>query len=139
EARLAIRDRGPTGPGSADRAFINLIFRDNQAPGARQKCKGDLRGSKVKRSLCPTFARCRTRTGLGSNSKVEIGSGPAPGARQKCKGDLRGVEVARTICLEVRGIHHRASHSFRTTSEKFWDYQNTEETLPNFRQKSKEI
>ncbi|BBG93510.1 hypothetical protein Prudu_001542, partial [Prunus dulcis] len=26
--------------------------------------------------LCPTFARCRTRTGLGSNFKVEIGSGP---------------------------------------------------------------
>ncbi|BBN68827.1 hypothetical protein Prudu_595S000300, partial [Prunus dulcis] len=31
--------------------------------------------------------------------------------------------------IEVRGIHHRASHSFRTTKE----------TLPNFRQKSKEI
>ena len=28
------------------------------------------------RSLCPTFARRRTRTGLGSNSKAEIGSGP---------------------------------------------------------------
>ncbi|BBH06886.1 early-responsive to dehydration stress protein ERD4, partial [Prunus dulcis] len=31
---------------------------------------------RVKRSLCPTFAKCRTRTGLGSNSKVEIGLGP---------------------------------------------------------------
>ena len=29
-----------------------------------------------KGQLCPTFARCRTRTGLGSNFKVEIGSGP---------------------------------------------------------------
>ncbi|BBH09268.1 hypothetical protein Prudu_021716, partial [Prunus dulcis] len=33
-----------------------------------------------------------------------------PGARQKCKRDLRGVEA-----IEVRGIHHRASQSFRTT------------------------
>ncbi|BBH05701.1 hypothetical protein Prudu_017167 [Prunus dulcis] len=30
---------------------------------------------RVKRSLCPTFARCRTRTGLGPNSKAEIGLG----------------------------------------------------------------
>ncbi|BBH02089.1 aldose 1-epimerase family protein, partial [Prunus dulcis] len=34
----------------------------------------------------------------------------APGARQKCKRDLREVEA-----IEVRGIHHRASQSFRTT------------------------
>ncbi|BBG97302.1 F-box family protein with DUF295 [Prunus dulcis] len=34
-----------------------------------------------------------------------------------------------TGAIEVRGIHHRASQSFRTTKE----------TLPNFRQKSKGI
>ncbi|BBG96484.1 DNAse I-like superfamily protein, partial [Prunus dulcis] len=33
-----------------------------------------------------------------------------PGARQKFKRDLREVEA-----IEVRGIHHRASQSFRTT------------------------
>ncbi|BBH02255.1 hypothetical protein Prudu_012769, partial [Prunus dulcis] len=32
----------------------------------------------------------------------------APGARQNFKGDLRGIEA-----VEVRGIHHRANHSFR--------------------------
>ena len=26
--------------------------------------------------LCPTFAKCRTRTGFDSNSKAEFGSGP---------------------------------------------------------------
>ncbi|BBN68734.1 hypothetical protein Prudu_550S001500 [Prunus dulcis] len=36
--------------------------------------------------------------------------GRAPGARQDCKRDLRRVKA-----IEVRGIHHRASHSFRTT------------------------
>ncbi|BBN67824.1 hypothetical protein Prudu_198S000500, partial [Prunus dulcis] len=32
----------------------------------------------------------------------------APGARQDCKRDLRRVKA-----VEVRGIHHRANHSFR--------------------------
>ncbi|BBH03084.1 hypothetical protein Prudu_013850 [Prunus dulcis] len=39
--------------------------------------------------------------------------------------------------IEVYGIHHRASHSFRAV-ENFGFDQITEETLPNFRQKSKE-
>ncbi|BBN67816.1 RNA-dependent RNA polymerase family protein, partial [Prunus dulcis] len=41
--------------------------------------------------------------------------------------------------VEVRGIHHRANYSFRTKVEIFGISQNTGETLPNFRQKSKEI
>ncbi|BBG93543.1 hypothetical protein Prudu_001588 [Prunus dulcis] len=43
--------------------------------GVQRKFKPYLLAGRVKRSLCPTFARCRTRTVLGSNSKVEIGSG----------------------------------------------------------------
>ncbi|BBN68838.1 hypothetical protein Prudu_602S000200, partial [Prunus dulcis] len=40
--------------------------------------------------------------------------------------------------IEVRGIHHRASQSFRTTKwKKFGFGQITGETLPKFRQKSK--
>ncbi|BBN68168.1 hypothetical protein Prudu_308S000500 [Prunus dulcis] len=37
-------------------------------------------------------------------------SSKAPGARQDFKRRPRGIEA-----IEVRGIHHRASHSFRTT------------------------
>ncbi|BBG97385.1 F-box family protein with DUF295 [Prunus dulcis] len=43
------------------------------------------------------------------------------------------------IALEVRGIHHRANHSFRAKVKSFGDGQNTGETLPNFRQKSTKI
>ncbi|BBN68009.1 hypothetical protein Prudu_253S000500, partial [Prunus dulcis] len=46
-------------------------------PKFRQKSKGILKKSCSKKGkkghFCPTFARCRTRTGLGSDSKVEIG------------------------------------------------------------------
>ncbi|BBH10203.1 F-box family protein with DUF295 [Prunus dulcis] len=57
-----------------------------------------------------------------SSSKFSFVSPPnrsskAPGARQDCKRDLRRVKVARTICIEVRGIHHRANHSFRAKVE----------------------
>ncbi|BBG95222.1 DNAse I-like superfamily protein [Prunus dulcis] len=38
------------------------------------------------------------------------GTGRASGARQDYKRHLRRIEA-----IEVRGIHHRASHSFRTT------------------------
>ncbi|BBG98786.1 hypothetical protein Prudu_008277, partial [Prunus dulcis] len=60
----------------------------------------------------PTVRPNATRT---SSSKFSLVSPPnrsskAPGAQQECKRDLRGVEA-----IEVRGIHHRASHSFRTT------------------------
>ncbi|BBH02345.1 hypothetical protein Prudu_012883, partial [Prunus dulcis] len=41
--------------------------------------------------------------------------------------------------VEVRGIHHRANHSFRAKVKRFGNGQNTGETLPNFRQKSTEI
>ncbi|BBN67521.1 hypothetical protein Prudu_102S001700, partial [Prunus dulcis] len=43
--------------------------------------------------------------------------------------------------IEVRGIHHRAILSFHVSNqvENFGISQNTGETLPNFRQKSKEI
>ncbi|BBN69029.1 hypothetical protein Prudu_706S000100, partial [Prunus dulcis] len=41
--------------------------------------------------------------------------------------------------VEGRGIHHRANHSFRAKVKSFGVGQNTGETLPNFRQKSKEI
>ncbi|BBH06195.1 hypothetical protein Prudu_017772 [Prunus dulcis] len=43
--------------------------------------------------------------------------------------------------IEVRGIHHRAILSFHVSNqvETFGISQNTGETLPNFRQKSKEI
>ncbi|BBH00167.1 hypothetical protein Prudu_010090, partial [Prunus dulcis] len=40
--------------------------------------------------------------------------------------------------VEGRGIHHRANHSFRAKVKSFGVGQNTGETLPNFRQKSKE-
>ncbi|BBG95187.1 N-terminal nucleophile aminohydrolases superfamily protein, partial [Prunus dulcis] len=40
--------------------------------------------------------------------------------------------------VEGRGIHHRANHSFRAKVKRFGNGQNTGETLPNFRQKSKE-
>ncbi|BBH00093.1 aldose 1-epimerase family protein, partial [Prunus dulcis] len=39
--------------------------------------------------------------------------------------------------VEGRGIHHRANHSFRAKVKSFGIGQNTGETLPNFRQKSK--
>ncbi|BBH05228.1 hypothetical protein Prudu_016559, partial [Prunus dulcis] len=41
----------------------------------------------------------------------------------------------------VRGIHHRATHNLRASSQvkSFGNGQNTRETLPNFRQKSKGI
>ncbi|BBH09135.1 hypothetical protein Prudu_021552, partial [Prunus dulcis] len=60
----------------------------------------------------PTVRPNATRT---SSSKFSLVSPPnrsskAPGAQQECKRDLRGVEA-----IEVRGIHRRASHSFRTT------------------------
>ncbi|BBH06010.1 syntaxin of plants 71 [Prunus dulcis] len=43
-----------------------------------------------------------------------------------------------TRAVEVRGIHHRAIHSFRFIKWKNFGFgQNTGETLPNFRQKSK--
>ncbi|BBH05004.1 hypothetical protein Prudu_016276, partial [Prunus dulcis] len=58
----------------------------------------------------------------------------APGARQDCKRDLRRVKA-----VEVRGIHHRANHSFRAKVKNFGIGQNTGETLPKFRQKSKGI
>ena len=32
--------------------FTNLIFRDNQVPGARQNYKRDLRGIEVARTIC---------------------------------------------------------------------------------------
>ncbi|BBH00282.1 F-box family protein with DUF295 [Prunus dulcis] len=46
-----------------------------------------------------------------------------------------------TGVVEVHMIHHRAPPSFRTTRsvEDFGIGQNTGETLPNFRQKSKGI
>ncbi|BBH05499.1 hypothetical protein Prudu_016902 [Prunus dulcis] len=46
-----------------------------------------------------------------------------------------------TGVVEVHRIHHRATHSLRASKsgEKFWIGQNTGETLPNFRQKSKGI
>ncbi|BBG92970.1 hypothetical protein Prudu_000850, partial [Prunus dulcis] len=40
--------------------------------------------------------------------------------------------------VEGRGIHHRANHSFRAKVKSFGVGQNIGETLPNFRQKSKE-
>ncbi|BBH09046.1 hypothetical protein Prudu_021442, partial [Prunus dulcis] len=124
-----VPSKPPELPAQNSPSFLHQIDR---APGARQDCKRDLRRVKAvevrgihhranhslrakqegqKGLLCPTFARCRTRTGLGSNSKAKIGSGPvnlAPGARQDCKRDLRRVKA-----VEVRGIHHRANHSFR--------------------------
>ncbi|BBN67877.1 hypothetical protein Prudu_214S000600, partial [Prunus dulcis] len=39
----------------------------------------------------------------------------APGARQNCKRDLRGIEA-----VEVRGIHHRATHNLRASSQLVW-------------------
>ncbi|BBN68828.1 hypothetical protein Prudu_595S000400, partial [Prunus dulcis] len=53
-----------------------------------------------------------TRTSSSDFSSVSPPnrSSKAPGARQDCKRDLRRVKA-----IEVRGIHHRASHSFRTT------------------------
>ncbi|BBH01638.1 F-box family protein with DUF295 [Prunus dulcis] len=49
--------------------------------------------------------------------------------------------VFRPQAIEVRGIHHRAILSFHVSNqvENFGISQNTGETLPNFRQKSKEI
>ncbi|BBN69827.1 hypothetical protein Prudu_1179S000200, partial [Prunus dulcis] len=41
--------------------------------------------------------------------------------------------------VEARGIHHWANYSFRTKVKSFGIGQNTGETLPNFRQKSKGI
>ncbi|BBN69835.1 hypothetical protein Prudu_1185S000200, partial [Prunus dulcis] len=77
-----------------------------------------------------------TRT---SSSKFSFVSPPnrsskAPGARQDCKRDLRRVKA-----VEVRGIHHRANHSLRAKVKNFGIGQNTGETLPKFRQKSKEF
>ncbi|BBN69478.1 ZWICHEL kinesin-like calmodulin-binding protein, partial [Prunus dulcis] len=42
-------------------------------------------------------------------------SSKAPGARQKCKGDLRGVEA-----VDVRRIHHRATHNLSASSQLVW-------------------
>ncbi|BBH07114.1 hypothetical protein Prudu_018952 [Prunus dulcis] len=49
--------------------------------------------------------------------------------------------VFRPQAVEVCGIHHRAIHSFRASKpgENFGISQKYRETLPNFRQKSKEI
>ncbi|BBG92816.1 hypothetical protein Prudu_471S000200 [Prunus dulcis] len=49
--------------------------------------------------------------------------------------------VFRPQAIEVRGIHHRAILSFHVSNqvENFGISQTTGETLPNFRQKSKEI
>ncbi|BBH02772.1 hypothetical protein Prudu_013447, partial [Prunus dulcis] len=48
---------------------------------------------------------------------------------------------SRVEAVDVRGIHHRATHNLRASSQvkSFGNGQNTGETLPNFRQKSKGI
>ncbi|BBH03119.1 hypothetical protein Prudu_013892, partial [Prunus dulcis] len=48
-------------------------------------------------------------------------------------------ELPENHGVEVRGIHHRANHSFRAKVENFGIGQNTGETLPKFRQKFKGI
>ncbi|BBH05385.1 hypothetical protein Prudu_016753, partial [Prunus dulcis] len=76
-----------------------------------------------------------------------------PTQRRRCRGRSRP-EIAMEAddfssvsppnrsskAIEVRGIHHRASHSFAPPSkvEDFGYGQITGETLPNFRQKSEE-
>ncbi|BBH02434.1 hypothetical protein Prudu_012983, partial [Prunus dulcis] len=82
------------------------------------------------------FADCGVQTSSSDFSSFLHQIDRAPGARQNCKRDFRGVEA-----VDVRGIHHRATHNLSASSQvkRFEDGQNTGETLPNFRQKSKEI
>ncbi|BBH05560.1 hypothetical protein Prudu_016988 [Prunus dulcis] len=53
-------------------------------------------------------------------------------------GPLTSSKLFSPQAVDVRGIHHRATHNLRASSS-FRNGQNTGETLPNFRQKSKEF
>ncbi|BBG99716.1 hypothetical protein Prudu_009493, partial [Prunus dulcis] len=54
------------------------------------------------------------------SSNISLNSSPnlsseAPGARQNWKRDFRGVEA-----VDVRGIHHRATHNLSASSQLVW-------------------
>ncbi|BBH09688.1 hypothetical protein Prudu_022256, partial [Prunus dulcis] len=102
---------------------------------------------------------CRTRTGLGSNSKAEMGSGPRllappPSTNGRGTGGVGTAIESPTFSdrppplgsPELVGKHQRSSRPQEGPSKgpissdhsgKFGFGQNTGETLPNFRQKSK--
>ncbi|BBN68363.1 pyrimidine 2, partial [Prunus dulcis] len=56
-------------------------------------------------------------------------------------GPLTSSNCFHPQAVDVHGIHHRATHNLSASSQvkSFGIGQNTGETLPNFRQKSKEI
>ncbi|BBH03718.1 hypothetical protein Prudu_014665, partial [Prunus dulcis] len=112
-----VRPKLPKLPARNSPSFLHQIDR---ALGARQDCKRDIR-------------RVKTVEVRGIHHRANYSfRTKALGARQDCKRDLRRVKT-----VEVRGIHHRANYSFRTKVKIFGIGQNTGETLPKFRQKSK--
>ncbi|BBG99872.1 hypothetical protein Prudu_009710, partial [Prunus dulcis] len=80
-----------------------VLFRPTPASGCRI-------GRKTMVSTTVRPNATRTSSSDFSSVSPPNRSSKAPGARQDCKRDLRRVKA-----IEVRGIHHRASHSFRTT------------------------
>ncbi|BBG93459.1 hypothetical protein Prudu_001471, partial [Prunus dulcis] len=100
----------------------------SEASGARQTRRRDLQEVQLARTrkrqiglLCPTFAKCRTRTGFDSNSKAEFGSGPViPGY-----GHISS-ECANTLKKQKDG-KNKALHT--TWSDSDSDYENNEKAI----------
>ncbi|BBN68769.1 hypothetical protein Prudu_568S000200, partial [Prunus dulcis] len=127
--RAADFQRVPYGTGGVGTAIESPTFSNRPQPRGRPELAG--------KSCFPTEVRPKLPKLPARNSPSFLHQiDRAPGTRQNCKGDLR-----RVAAIEVRGIHHRAILSFHVSNqvENFGISQNTGETLPNFRQKSKEI
>ncbi|BBN67815.1 hypothetical protein Prudu_195S000100, partial [Prunus dulcis] len=74
------------------------LNRSSKAPGARQDCKRDLRRSSSSDHLVGPMST-DIQSDYSSISALDFASRVS----------------GRSDAIEVRGIHHRASHSFRTT------------------------
>ncbi|CAL8154389.1 unnamed protein product [Prunus armeniaca] len=68
--------------------------------------------------LCSAPARCRSRTGFGSDSKVEFGSGPVSRhAKEDREADEEEEEMVVAVCMlnESRQHHRRHAPNFEQT------------------------
>ncbi|XP_020421834.1 uncharacterized protein LOC109949802 isoform X3 [Prunus persica] len=80
----SVHRKSTTGPSRLPRFIVTKVLVEilglsklqGRLPNFRQESRLKFQLEGQLGQLCPTFAKCRTRTGFDSNSKAKFGSGP---------------------------------------------------------------
>ncbi|BBG93849.1 hypothetical protein Prudu_001983, partial [Prunus dulcis] len=112
-----VRPSPPDFPARISPSFLHQIDRAVEVRGIHHRAIHSFRASKFVR-VHPIFQLNFSFVSPPNRSSK------APEVRSTRSRDLRRVKLARTIRVEVRGIHHRAIHSFRASKSggNFWDW-----------------